>query len=359
MSNFIAEVERTIGYSFDNKDLLRQAFVRKSYVLEGDNEGEHNEILEFIGDKVLDLMIVRLLTGTNKKGFGLFQTTKQGERKEYHCRYDEHQLTEIKRELVCSQTLSICIEKLGFEKYLLMGNGDIKQEFQNQQSVKEDLFEAIIGAVALDSDYNYKVLEEVIDVMLDPTSLLEDEDDNPVNKIQEWTQKKYGKLPEYTFSNSTAFAAFFDKMNVDGWMYGEAPADTQFTCKLKLGNLNMSFRGYGTSKRNARKQACEIALKYLEQKGCLFTIRNEIEEPSLDLAINQLETLSRRGYFDMPIYEYEMNVNQVWTATVSIEGVEATFSGQSALKKIAKKEAAFLMLKYILEKYEELFKKQR
>ena len=45
------------GYKFKNLDLLRQAFVRKSYSKE--NGGENNEVLEFIGDKVLDFVIVK------------------------------------------------------------------------------------------------------------------------------------------------------------------------------------------------------------------------------------------------------------------------------------------------------------
>ena len=53
-------VQGQIGYNFKNLDLLRQAFVRRSYTEE--NGGENNEVLEFIGDKALDLAVVRLLT---------------------------------------------------------------------------------------------------------------------------------------------------------------------------------------------------------------------------------------------------------------------------------------------------------
>ena len=53
-------VEDQIGYEFKNKLLLRQAFVRKSYSEE--NGGENNEVLEFIGDKVLDMAVIRYLS---------------------------------------------------------------------------------------------------------------------------------------------------------------------------------------------------------------------------------------------------------------------------------------------------------
>ena len=52
-------VQGQIGYDFENLDLLQQAFTRRSYTAE--NGGENNEVLEFIGDKALDFMVVKLL----------------------------------------------------------------------------------------------------------------------------------------------------------------------------------------------------------------------------------------------------------------------------------------------------------
>ena len=55
------EIEQQIGYEFENRLLLQQAFTRKSYT-EETHDGDNNEVLEFIGDKVLDLIIVKVLT---------------------------------------------------------------------------------------------------------------------------------------------------------------------------------------------------------------------------------------------------------------------------------------------------------
>ena len=63
-------IQDQIGYKFNNVDLLQQAFIRRSYSME--NGGENNEVLEFIGDKVLDLIVVKLLA--NKYGYFLSQT---------------------------------------------------------------------------------------------------------------------------------------------------------------------------------------------------------------------------------------------------------------------------------------------
>ena len=59
-------VQNRIDYRFKNKDLLHQAFTRKSYAEE--NGGCDNEVLEFIGDKVLDLVVVKHIT----ESFGLY-----------------------------------------------------------------------------------------------------------------------------------------------------------------------------------------------------------------------------------------------------------------------------------------------
>ena len=56
----ISFIQDQIGYNFKNTDLLQQAFVRRSYSHE--NGGENNEVLEFIGDKVLDFIVVKLLS---------------------------------------------------------------------------------------------------------------------------------------------------------------------------------------------------------------------------------------------------------------------------------------------------------
>ena len=58
MSDF-SKIEQTIGYTFENKDLLQQAFVRKSYSEE--HGGQNNEVLEFIGDKALEFAVVRIM----------------------------------------------------------------------------------------------------------------------------------------------------------------------------------------------------------------------------------------------------------------------------------------------------------
>ena len=148
-------IERKIGYEFSNKKLLEQAFTRKTWTQE--NGGENNESLEFIGDKVLDVVVIIAMLKR-------FSSIKEDGT--FHTKYNEGKFTEIKRDLVEKKALSKSMDKLCLNQYLIMGKGDVSQNIQEQSSIKEDLFEAIIGAVAIDCNWNYSILYDVVDKMI-------------------------------------------------------------------------------------------------------------------------------------------------------------------------------------------------
>ena len=126
-------IQDQIGYNFKNTDLLQQAFVRRSYSKE--NGGEDNEVLEFIGDKVLDFIIVKFLT--EKYGYFLNECDDFNENEDFNefaTDYHENQLTEIKKKLVQKKTLSRRIDILGLAEYLIMGKGDVKNRVYEEDS---------------------------------------------------------------------------------------------------------------------------------------------------------------------------------------------------------------------------------
>lgn len=343
-------IQDQIGYNFQNADLLQQAFVRRSYAKE--HGGEDNEVLEFIGDKVLDLIVIKLLT----EKYGCFTSDYEdynpnNEFDEFSCSKNEAELTELKKRLVQKKTLADRINVLDLADCLIMGNSDIQNNINQEMSVKEDLFEAIIGAVALDSNWDMEELQEVVQIMLDPDSYLKDDtEDNYVELIQEWTLKRYGMVPWYHFEKASQaiWCSHFDGISS---AYNGNP-ELKHTCLLKLGELNTIFRSFGISKNEARKAVCELAYKELERKDLLFSIRDEIPNPNIADAISQLEILARRGYFSIPLYdfiqEYDNNGNPVWQCTCHIKEITKHFFAKSSSKKYAKKQVAYQMLKYTL-----------
>ncbi|MBQ7503914.1 MAG: hypothetical protein IJT79_01165 [Ruminococcus sp.] len=344
----IEKIERRIGYPFKNKDLLQQAFVRRSYSRE--NGGGDNEVLEFIGDTVLDYVIVKLLVEL----FG-FIDNKDGDYNEFFCDYDESKLTNIKRKLVEKETLAYRIDLLGFAEYLILGKGDIKNEVYKTLSVKEDLFEAIIGAVAIDSKWNIKDLEEAIENMLDPLYYISDKTEwQCVTLIQEWARKKYNTTADFVCHSSYENPVMLKRAN---WIQNPKTGSAKYDCLIIVDGFDSEFRGFGESPNEARLDAARVAYDYLKKNGLFFSIRDEIEQSSKEKAINQLETLARRGYFEIPEYKFtethDKDGNPIWQATCIIEDFEKVFNAASSSKKNAKKEAALEMLNYVLENYEE------
>ena len=119
--------------------------------------GGNNEILEFNGDSILGFIVGKLLIdefGSFSKGeSNLYTKISDGV---LVSEYQEDKLTEIKQRLVQRKMLADCICMLDLDRFLLMGKGDFQNNVNKQDSVKEDLFEAIIGAVALDCNYDIR-----------------------------------------------------------------------------------------------------------------------------------------------------------------------------------------------------------
>lgn len=348
-------IQKQIGYDFKKPDLLEQAFTRRSYSEE--NGGENNEVLEFIGDKALDLAVVRYLSE--------MYCSMDSETSQFRSKLRESDLTELKRRLVERSALADRIDWLDLSAYLIMGEGDRKNRVDEKESVREDLFEAIFGAVALDCNWDSEKLLEVFQTMHEPESYLFDDDrENFVSLIQDWTLQKQGAVPYFYYDRDTAKYGYNNIPRVNGrvisckesrdiyWAIAQ-----QYYCLMKLGDYGTFFIGYGKSKSEARKSACKTAYEYIKKNHQWFSIKNEIEEPDEQMAINQLEILSRRGCFDLPKYKYtethDKDGNSRWQVTCMIDDVDKVFNTTSTSKKKAKKKAAFKMLNYVLENYDE------
>ena len=345
---FFKMVQAQIGYTFENSDLLNQAFTRRSYTEE--NGGENNEVLEFIGDKVLDLAVVKILTTEFGK---IINDTS-----EFKCDHSEGDLTKLKSRMVEKKTLARRIDELGFSELLLMGNSDIKNNVTSEMSVKEDLFEAILGAVTIDSEWNFAIIQSVVEAMLVPEDfIVNNADDNYVRIIYDWETKVNHVIPWFWFKEKS-YPWYAKEENV---IYQSFPLDynysrIKYNCELKLLNDLPAFCGFGASKSEARMNVCKFAYDYLKKNGYIryMTMRDEIDTPSKENAINQLEILARRKYFSIPTYEfdetYDNNGNPIWKCTCRIEEYDESFSSQSPSKKEAKKLSALKMLEHVFEK---------
>ena len=356
----LTQIQIKLDYQFKNVDLLDQAFTRKSYSEE--NGGSNNEVLEFFGDKALDLIVVKYLSDE----YGYFSHDEEGydrsEADEFWCEYDEGELTQMKARLVQKKTLAHRIDLLGFTKYLYMGKGDIEKHVERQDSVKEDLFEAIVGAVALDSGWELSVLERIVNFMLDFDSELEDSEDyeNYIGMVQDWALKNGGELPLYHTDvyrqaymfNGTPYIYGARMKSIPISAIGADPYPKRM-CYMKFPWRDEVFLDAGVTDHDAKMGVAKAAYEYLQKNNLLQSIEKEILNPSEENAISQLETLARRGYFKIPEYHFEEsldgNGNYLWTCKCSAKGLDYSTSGKSSSKKAAKKQAAYKMLQRVLK----------
>ena len=252
-------VQKKIGYWFDNEDLLLQAFTRSSY--SSQHGGENNEVLEFLGDRVLDFYVVKVIS--DRFGFVKSQSDYYDEENDLdeYCivaHKNEADFTELKKQIVSNETLAKTIDKLGLFKYMYLGDTDLENpKFKdNLIKVKADLFEAILGAVAIDSDWNQDELQNVVEFMLQIDDFLADVDteeprpskfqlENAVTTLKELAEKGRCSIPEYYQEEEQVL------MN-DGTLMWEC------TCYIR--SWAMKHTAYATSKKEAKRYAAYLVL---------------------------------------------------------------------------------------------------
>lgn len=333
----LKKIQEDLDYTFRSPMLLQQAFIRRSYT-EEHPAYQNNEVLELIGDGVLNTAVIRRLAQLRGK--------ITDERQEFVCRLDEGDLTKLKIKLVSRPMLARRMEYLGFHRYLIMSKGDCLNRVGEDESVKEDLFEAILGAVALDCEWDWRIIDTVLDVMLPIEQYLENgfetEALNYVGLIQEWCRKRDLPLPEYRYA--TPFRASSGQ-----------PASYECTFRIRVGNdyrMGTCFSGSGRSKPRARMAAAEQAYRYLERNNLLYRLCDVVGAPTLEKAVNQLQELSQKKYIPNAEYDFAMEYDaqgaQIWKCRGKLEGYYTPYWYCDPLKKNAKKKAALDMLRYVL-----------
>ena len=184
-------IETALGYRFRNPALLRQAFTRSSY------RNEHpecldNEVSELIGDSVLSLTVLSWFRETYMK------VTENGLLTDF----DEGQLSALKNGLVNKQHLAERMRQLNLGQYLLVSRGDYGTGIWQENSVLEDLFESVIGAIYVDAGCDFGTVSAIVRRMLDISKMPLPEAKNIrlswKNELQELTQRTDNTLPVYS-----------------------------------------------------------------------------------------------------------------------------------------------------------------
>ncbi len=127
----LAPLEQIIGYRFDNRALLHGATIHRSFANETEEDVADNEVMEFLGDAVLGLVISDLLYRRNPD-------------------FSEGEMSKLKAFLVSSESLARRAEEIGLGAYLVLGRGEEKTDGRLKDSLLANSFEAVIAAIYLD-----------------------------------------------------------------------------------------------------------------------------------------------------------------------------------------------------------------
>ena len=337
----IEVIQQAIGYTFKNDRLLTQAFTRSSFSKEHP-EFLDNEQLEFYGDEALDYYVTQAMC------MRFSEITKDGQ---FLSKKTEQELTEIKSYNVDTESLAHCIEITGFQNYLLMNESDKQNGVQNSPSVMADLFEAIIGAVAVDSGWNYKEISNVCKNMLKLLSF----DINYVKWLANWCEEQGFKPPVYQRIINSFASYFKNQLMFDTWhpascqssFFPEQNTENILGASLRINELDLKVESRFPSEYGAVMECAKKAYEEIQKRER----KQSVGEPAVDTAVNQLNILYQKGYINEPEYsfseDHDKDGNPIWHCDCAVN--EDVFHGDSSQKKQAKKEAAFGVLCKLLE----------
>ena len=219
-------LEKLIGISFRDKNLLKQALTHRSYL----NEDRawpvgHNERLEFLGDAVLELVVSDFL-------FKRYPNKPEG------------QLTEYRSALVNVQSNMASANSLRLNEFILTSRGESKDIGRARQIILSDAYEAVIGALYLDQGFEAVqqliaklVLSKANDIVANYFQR------NTKSRLQEMTQKFLQVAPTYQVLDESGPA--HDKQFIVGVFFGS----------------DLIAKGTGPTKQHAEEEAAKVALQ--------------------------------------------------------------------------------------------------
>lgn len=220
----LSDLQKKIGITFKDENLLKNAFIHRSYLNEHkDFSGQSNERMEFLGDSVLSLIV----------STHLFKQLPQS---------PEGELTQLRAALVRTETLANLARGLDLGSYLFLSKGEEDTNGRINVSTLANTFEALIGAIYLDqgTETAHKFIDETI--LKNWRKLLENAVTDSKSKLQETLQKIYHESPSYNLINT--------------WGPDHA-RNFEMGVYLKTKLLG---RGVGKNKQEAAQKAAEDAL---------------------------------------------------------------------------------------------------
>ncbi|MBC7419320.1 MAG: ribonuclease III [Bdellovibrio sp.] len=228
MRTELKKLQAATGYHFKNESHLIEALTHKSFSVDEHKGQANNERFEFLGDSILNFVIAADLVSQ-------FPADAEGI------------LSKKRASLVNQTTLAEIAKNLSLSKLIQFGPGEIKQGSPANPRILASAFEALIGAVYLDSDY--KTVENWLLNLFKEITVEQSESGSQAldykTRLQELTQKHKLGTPTYEVITTSG-----------------PSHKPHFLISLKMNQTEKS-RAVGASKKVAEQAAAEIYLNEL------------------------------------------------------------------------------------------------
>ena len=222
----IKDLEVAIGYRFQNISLLQNALAHSSYANERWHDSlKSNERLEFLGDSILGMVVAEYL-------YRNFPDRPEGE------------LTRMRADMVCENSLAAVADKVGLGQHLLLGHGEERFGGRQRASILADAMESVIAASFLDGGMEAArgIVERFILPNV-PVKRLHNADYKTA--LQELVQQKKNQILSYVLAGESG-----------------PDHDKVFVVEVSL-NGTVVGRGTGSSKKRAEQEAARDAITAL------------------------------------------------------------------------------------------------
>ena len=179
MKNLL-DLEHKLNYYFNDRNLLKNALLHKSLGNERkEYKNQNNERLELLGDAVLDLIVAEYLYKNYKSA-------------------SEGTIAKLKAMIVSEPILAKISRQIGVGKFLMLSRGEVMSGGRNRESILADSFEAILGAVYIDSNLDEARVFALSHIKQYIDHIEENEDILDFKSIlQEYVQKNFRTVPTY------------------------------------------------------------------------------------------------------------------------------------------------------------------
>ncbi|MBC8527474.1 MAG: ribonuclease III [Candidatus Cloacimonetes bacterium] len=222
----LINLENKINYTFKNKQLLEDALTHRSFYKK--SEDNKSEILEFLGDSVLELIVTEFL-------YNKFPDENEGN------------LTKIRSKIISKNFLYEKASEIELSKYILFEDKGLKNKIRNVSSINADIMESVIAAIFLDSSYAESKFVITNIILNNWESALGAENlQNFKSYLQEWAQAKFCINPKYIIAKESG-----------------QEHKKRFYVSVKIADIYRA-KGQGKTKKSAEQNAAKNLLEKLK-----------------------------------------------------------------------------------------------